>query len=169
MAVRTPTASELRRFVFGQWALTIVFLAVMAIISTQLSGPNYNYPPIWVIAILMALIAASAVVTERAYLSVTPLDSEDTPEVWQEQSMRVFATQTGRTLIICVIPLLVAAIISVVWARIWGPWPIIVTVLPALAVLVWETWPHSRNTSIIAAMLDADGADCGLVTRFLSS
>lgn len=169
MADRTPSPTELRRFVMVQWALALVFLIVMGIISKQLSGPGYVYPPVWLIAILMALVVTCAVVTERAYRSITPLDPDHTPETWQEQSMRVFASQTGRAAIVSVIPLLAAAVISVGWARLWGPWPIIVTALPALAILIWETWPHSRNTSITAAMLDADGAESGLVARFLRS
>lgn len=169
MADSTPTVREVRRFVIVQWVLTAVFMVVMGVISLQLSGPGYVYPPIWLIAILMALVAVCAVITERAYLAVSALDPAQTQEEWQRKSMRVFAHQTGRALMICVVPILISAIISVVWARSWGPWPIIVTALPALIILVWETWPHSRNTSIIAAMLDAGGADCGLVRRFLRS
>lgn len=169
MADSTPTVREVRRFVIVQWTLTVVFMVVMGVISLQLSGPSYVYPPIWLIAVLMALVAVCALVTERAYLRVSALDPELPREEWERSSMRVFAHQTGRALMICVVPILVSAIISVVWARSWGPWPIIVTALPALTILVWDTWPHSRNTSLIAAMLDAEGADCGLVRRFLRS
>lgn len=169
MAERTPTTHDVRRFVIVQWALAGIFMLVMGVISQQLAQPQPAYPPIWLIAALMIVVVACAVAAERAFIYVTPLNPDDPPEAWQEQGMRVFTQQTGRALMICVIPLLISAIISVAWSTRWGPWPIIVTAIPALTVLAWETWPHSRNTSLIAAMLDAHGADCQLVARFLRS
>ena len=40
--------------------------------------------------------------------------------------------------------------------------------VPGLALLAFETWPSLRNTSMTAAMLDAEGADSGLVEAFRS-
>src|SRR5699024_11462456 len=116
MADSTPTVRDVRRFVIVQWTLTVVFMVVMGVISLQLSGPGYVYPPIWLIAILMALVAVCALITERAYLRVSALDPELPREEWERATMRVFAPQTRRAPMICVVPTTISAIIGVLGA-----------------------------------------------------
>ncbi len=159
LAPEETTPSEVRRTVAVQIALTSVFLLLMFVLR---SGLDADPPPIWLIVALLVVVGVGAVLCERAWLRITPLapDVED-PE---GRALEVYAAQTTRklgfgqgTVLLCVI---------VAFAADHAAWPVVIGALPALGVLVFETWPTARNLSLVEAMVEADGASTHLIEQF---
>jgi len=163
------TAKEIRKFAILQFAFTIAFLAV---VFWSFGGTDGAYPPIWLVVVLMAAIAVAAFFSERVSLTGTPLDPAETPENNQRIALETYASQTLRKLIYSEAPLLLAVLAcfaGIFGGNGYGGWPVLITALPGLALQAWETWPHLRNTSRSAAVLDSKGAESKLVENFRRS
>ena len=48
----------------------------------------------------------------------------------------------------------------------WGAWSLVVGAVPGIALLAFEATPSLRTTTLTEAVLDADGAESGLVEQF---
>jgi hypothetical protein len=158
------TPAEVRNFALLQVGLTAGFFVLLFF---MLGGAAEDYPPIWLIVLLVALVAVGAFFAERVWLSSSPLPADaDEPEL-RERAIGIFAGQTVRKLIYCEAPLLFAVVVGFVGG--YGGWPLVIAGFPGLLVLAWEVWPSLRNTSMSAAMLDSQGAKSHLVESFLES
>lgn len=155
------SVEDIRKFSIIQLVITAMFLGV---VFWMFDGTNADYPPIWLIVVLMVAIAVGAFLSERVWLTGTPLDPADGAAKNTERALSRFASQTVRKLIYTEIPLLVAVLSSFVFDH--GGWPVLIAGIPGLAVQAWETWPHLRNTSMAAAIFDSQGAESGLVESF---
>lgn len=153
------TPDEVRRFALIQLTLTSAFVALLFI---AFGGVEGDLPPWWVIALLLATVAASAVLSERVWLHAEPLDpaGDDLPQT----AVGVFAAQTVRKLMICEAPIVLAVLVTFIGS--WAAWPILLGAVPGVLVLAVETWPSVRNISMSAAMLESQGAQSGLVESF---
>lgn len=158
------TARDIRRFAVIQVVITAIFLVV---IYWLFSGPDDTYPPIWLIVVLMLAVATGAFFSERVWLSGTPLDPAADSESNQQLALDTFAAQTVRKLIYTELPLILAAVLC--FFGNYGGGTVLVTAVPGLAVMAWETFPHLRNTSMAAAILESQGAPSNLVESFRTS
>lgn len=158
------SVKDIRKFAIIQFLITLAFLGF---VFWMFSGTDAGYPPIWLIVVMMVAIAVGAFFSERVWLSGTPLDPEQSAETNQVLALEAFARQTVRKLIYCEAPLILAVLTCFVAN--YGGWPVLIAALPGLAVQAWETWPHLRNTSMSAAILDSKGADSQLVENFRRS
>jgi hypothetical protein len=159
-----PAPAEVRRFALTQICLTGMFLALLFFLA---GGTDADYPPIWLVVLLAALVGAGAVLADRVWLTASPLPADADAVAQHEQALSVFAAQTVRKLVYCEAPLLVAVVVAFTTDH--GGWPVVVAGFPGLLVLTWEVWPSPRNTSLSAAMLDSQGADSHLVESFLDA
>lgn len=157
------TAPEVRHFVLLQMVLTAGFYILLFFI---LGGTDADLPPTWLSATLVALVCLGGFLSERVWLSATPLPPDGDPERLRRQAIGIFAGQTVRKLMYCEVPLLIAVIVAFVTD--YGGWPLVIAGFPGLLVLAWEVWPSLRNTSMCAGMLDSLGADSKLVESFLA-
>lgn len=157
------TAPEVRHFVLLQLVLTSVFYVVLFFV---LGGTDADLPPTWLSVLLVVLVGVGAVLSERVWLSASPLPADGDPERLRREAIGIFAGQTVRKLMYCEAPLLIAIIVAFVTD--YGAWPLVIAGFPGLLVLVWEVWPSLRNTSLCAGMLDSQGADSRLVESFLA-
>jgi len=114
---------------------------------------------------MMLAIALGAFFSERVWLTGKPLDPNESAETNEELAIVAYANQTVRKLIYCEAPLIFAVFASFVGN--YGGWPVLIAALPGLIVQAWETWPHLRNTSMSAAILDPKGAESRLVENFV--
>ncbi|MET0468542.1 MAG: hypothetical protein ABW075_03220 [Aeromicrobium sp.] len=162
--VHESSPAEVRSFALLQIGLTAVFLVLLFF---MLGGSDADYPPIWLIVLLVALVGVGAFLSERVWLTGSPLPADSDPAELRERAVSIFASQTVRKLIYCEAPLLVAVVIAFVTDH--GGWPLVVAGFPGLLVLTWEIWPTPRNTSLTAAMLDSQGAESHLVESFLDA
>lgn len=158
------TPAEVRSFALLQIGLTAGFLLLLFF---MLGGSDADFPPIWLTVALLALVALGAFLSERVWLTGSPLPADADPAELREEAVGVFAAQTVRKLLYCELPLLVAVIVTFVAGH--GGWPIVIAGFPGMLVLTWEVWPTPRNTSMTAAMLDSQGADSRLVESFLDA
>lgn len=158
------TAPEVRHFVLLQMALTAVFCLILFFVLGGID--KADLPPLWLSAILVVAVGIGAVLSERVWLTASPLPPDGDPERLRREAIGVFAGQTVRKLMYCDAPLLLAAIVAFVTDH--GAWPLVIAGVPGLLVLAWEVWPTLRNTSLCAGMLDAQGADSRLVQSFLA-
>lgn len=142
--------------------LTAAFYVVLFLL---LGGTDADFPPIWLTATLVVLVAIGGFLAERVWLTGSPLPADGDPELLRRDAIGIFAGQTVRRLIYCEAPLLLAIIVAFVTD--YGGWPLVIAGFPGILVLVWEVWPTLRNTSMCAAMLDSQGADSQLVESFL--
>lgn len=155
--------SEVRTFAFLQMGLTTVFLTLLFF---AFGGTGEPLPPWWLIAVLLVVVAVTAVLAERVWLSATPMRSGGDPDEMQSHAVNIFAGQIVRKLAYCEAGIIFAVIVGFVTS--YGGWPMLIGGAPGLLLLAFETWPSLRNTSMTAAMLDAEGADSGLVEAFRS-
>jgi len=153
--------SEIRTFANIQLAITTVFLALMFFAFGGIGEP---FPPWWLVAVLLGVVAVSAFFAERVWLSAEPMNPDGDPEEMQSEAVGIFAGQVVRKLAFCMIGVVFSVIVG--FAGSYGGWPMLIGGVPALALIAFETWPSLRNTSMTAAMLDAEGADSGLVEAF---
>lgn len=156
------TAPEVRHFVLLQVILTAGFYVLLFF---MLGGTDADVPPIWLSASLVALVGIGAFFAERVWLTASPLPADGDPEQLRREAIGIYAGQTVRKLMFCEAPLLIAVVVAFVTD--FGGWPFVIAGFPGLLVLAWEVWPSLRNTSIVAGMLDAQGADSRLVESFL--
>jgi hypothetical protein len=156
------TPRELRGFAILQWLLTAGFLVLL---YWMLGGTDADFPPYWLAGLLLVLVVCGTILAERAWLSMRALPSNIAESEAQSAAIGLFAKLTVRKLIFCEIPLLVAVFVAFVSP--YAAWPLVIAGFPGLLVLAWETWPSLRNTSMAAAMLEASGAESGLVQSFL--
>ena len=163
--MKTPeyetSPSEVRTFAYLQLGLTTVFLALLFL---AFGGTDADFPPWWVVAMLLGVVAVTAVLAERVWLSARPMDPDGDPDEMRTRAVGVFAGQVVRKLAYCEAGVIFAVIVGFVAP--YGGWPMLIGGVPGLALLAFETWPSLRNTSITEAMLDAEGAESGLVEAF---
>ncbi|MEO6472529.1 MAG: hypothetical protein ABIO14_12080 [Aeromicrobium sp.] len=157
-------AKDIRKFAIIQLVITVVFLALIFWMS---GGTDADYPPIWLIVGLMAAIGIAAFFCERVWLTTPALDPAADPIENHKAALDIFTGQTVRKLIISETPLLLAVLSCFVFNR--GGWPVLIAALPGLAVMAWEIYPHLRNTSRTAVILDSKGVDSRLVDNFLDA
>lgn len=155
------TAPEVRHFVLLQMVLTAGFCVLLFFV---LGGTDADLPPIWLSVTLVALVIVGAVLSERVWLTASPLPADGEPDRLRRDAIGIFAGQTVRKLVYCEAPLLIAAVIAFVTD--YAAWPLVIAGFPGILVLAWEVWPSLRNTSIVAGMLEANGADSRLVESF---
>ena len=155
--------SEVRTFAFLQLGLTAVFLTLLFF---AFGGTGPSLPPWWLIAVLLGVVAITAFLAERVWLTATPMDPGGDPHEMQEEAVGIFAGQIVRKLAYCEAGVIFAVVVGFVTS--YGGWPMLIGGVPGLALLAFETWPSLRNTSMTAAMLAAECADSGLVEAFRS-
>jgi hypothetical protein len=155
------TPSEVRNFALLQLGLTAVFLVL---IYALIGGTDADFLPWWLLVVLLAAVAVGATLAERVWLSASPLPPADDRDALTARAVGIFAGQIVRKQAYCQAPILLAVLCTFVFPH--GGWPIIVGGLPGLVVLAFETWPGLRNTSMTEAMLNAEGAEAGLVESF---
>ncbi|MGI9084079.1 MAG: hypothetical protein ACR2FE_02165 [Aeromicrobium sp.] len=155
--------SEVRTFALLQLGLTTVFLGLL---FWALGGTDADLPPWWIIVALLLMVAISGLFAERVWLSARPLSPGVEPDQLRSQAVNVFAGQTVRKLAYCTVSVVFAVLVGFVGS--YGGWPVLIGGLPSLVLIAFETWPSLRNTSITEAMLDAEGAESGLVESFRS-
>jgi len=153
--------SEVRTFAYLQLALTTVFLGLLFF---AFGGISESFPPWWLVAVLLGVVAVSAFFAERVWLSADPMRPDGDPDELQAQAVGIFAGQVVRKLAFCEVGVILSVIVG--FATSYGGWPMLIGGVPALALIAFETWPSLRNTSMTAAMLDAEGAESGLVEAF---
>lgn len=155
------TPSEVRRFALLQLGLTTLFLVL---IYAMIGGTDADFLPWWLIAVLLLVVAAGATLAERVWLSAPPLDPAGNRDTLTAKAVGIFAGQIVRKQVYCQAPILLAVLATFVFP--YGGWPLLVGAVPGLLVLAFETWPSLRNTSMTEAMLNAEGAEAGLVESF---
>jgi hypothetical protein len=155
--------SEIRSFAFLQLGLTTVFLVL---IFFALGGTSREFPPWWLVVVLLGVVAITGFLAERVWLSARPMSPGRDRDEMQVEAVSIFASQIVRKLAYCEAGVIFA--IAVGFVAPYGGWPPLIGGVPGLALLAFETWPSLRNTSMTAAMLDAEGADSGLVEAFRS-
>lgn len=158
------SVKDIRKLAIIQFLITLIFLGI---VFWMFNGTDADYPPIWLIVVMMVAIAVGAFLSERVWLTGTPLDPAESPENNEVLALEAYASQTIRKLIYCETPLVLAVLVCFVGN--YGGWPVLIATLPGLAVQAWETWPHLRNTSMSAAILDSKGAESLLVENFVRS
>ena len=158
------TPAEVRSFALLQIGLTGGFLLLLFF---MLGGDHAPFTPIWLTVVLVALVAVGAFLSERVWLSASPLPADTDPAEAERDAVGIFAAQTVRKLIFCETPMLVAVVVAFVTDH--GGWPLVVAGFPGMLVLTYEVWPSPRNTSLTAAMLDSQGAESRLVESFLDT
>lgn len=156
------SARDISKFSLVQFGVAAVFLAVVFWIF---GGTDDPFPPIWLTIVLLLVVAGGAFFAERVWLNGIHLDPDEEPATNRQLAIDRFASQTVRKLVCTEIPLLVTILACFIFTE-YGGWPIVIAGLPGLAVQAWETWPHLRNTSMAAAVFDADGAESNLVEQF---
>jgi hypothetical protein len=155
--------SEVRTFALLQMGLTTLFLVLLFL---AFGGTDADFPPWWIVAGMLVVVAIAGFFAERVWLSASPLRPGGDPQQLQLRAVGVFAGQVVRKLAFCEASVIVALAVGFVGP--YGGWPMLIGGVPGLALLAFETWPSLRNTSITAAMLEADGAKSGLVEAFRS-
>jgi hypothetical protein len=155
--------AEIRGFAIVQVVLVGIFLAVL---FWAFGGREGTIPPWWLIIPLLAAPAAAAYFAERVWLEARPLDPADPPEEQTNQAVSVFAGQTLLKLYFCTASIIFAIIIGFVFRNHAG-WPILIGGIPSLAVMAFEIWPSTRNTSMTEVMLNSNGGAANLVKSFL--
>lgn len=155
---------DVRKFTIIQLVITAAFLAV---VFWMFNGTDADYPPIWLIVLMMIAIGVGAFFSERVWLTGTPLDPTESAQTNQELAITAYANQTVRKLIYCETPLVIAVFACFIGN--YGGWPVLIAALPGLTVQAWETLPHLRNTSMSAAILDSKGAESRLVENFVNA
>ncbi|MGH3457179.1 hypothetical protein [Aeromicrobium sp.] len=155
--------AEVRTFAFLQMGLTAVFLVLL---FWAFGGTDARFPPWWIVLLLLLAVAISAFFAERVWLSARPLSPAVDPDELRSRAVGVFAGQIVRKLAYCEASVIFAVIVGFVAP--YGGWPMLIGGVPGLALIVFETWPSLRNTSMTEVMLDADGAESGLVESFRS-
>jgi hypothetical protein len=167
MPMRIPefdaSPAEIRGFAIVQVVLVGIFLAVL---FWAFGGREGTIPPWWLIIPLLAAPAAAAYFAERVWLEARPLDPADPPEEQTNQAVSVFAGQTLLKLYFCTASIIFAIIIGFVFRNHAG-WPILIGGIPSLAVMAFEIWPSTRNTSMTEVMLNSNGGAANLVKSFL--
>ena len=158
------SVKDIRKFAIIQFLITLIFLGI---VFWMFNGTDADYPPIWLIVVMMVAIAVGAFLSERVWLTGTPLDPAESPQNNEALALEAYANQTIRKLIYCEAPLVLAVFVCFVGN--YGGWPVLIAALPGLTVQAWETWPHLRNTSMSAAILDSKGAESLLVENFVRS
>jgi hypothetical protein len=153
--------SEVRTFAFLQMALTTVFLALL---FWAFGGTDADFPPWWLVIVLLAAVGVSAFFAERVWLSARPLNPNVSPEELKAQAVGIYAGQTVRKLAFCEASVIFAVVVGFVGP--YGGWPMLIGGVPGIALIAFETWPSLRNTSITEVMLDSEGAESGLVEAF---
>lgn len=163
LAEYETSPQEVRRFALLQIGLTAGFVVL---IFLTLGGTDADLPPWWVLAVLLVVVFAAGVLSERVWLQSSPLDPDEDPEELERRAVGIYAAQTVRKLMYCEGAVLLAILISFIGT--WGGWPILLAGVPGLFLLGFETWPGLRNLTMTAAMLEADGAETRLVESFRS-
>jgi hypothetical protein len=158
------TPKEVRNFAQLQIGLVGGFLVLLFF---MLGGSDADYPPAWLAVTLVVPIAVGAFLAERVWLTASPLPADMPPPELRNQAVGLFAGQTVRKFFYCFAALLPGVIAAFVGD--YGGWPLVIVGFPGIAVLMWETWPSLRNTSLTAAMLDSQGAQSHLVESFIES
>ncbi len=153
--------SEVRTFAFLQLGLTTVFLALLFL---AFGGFDADLPPWWLIAILLLVVALAGFMAERVWMTSAPLDPTEDPETLRTRAVGIFAGQVIRKLAYCEASVIFAVMVGFIGP--YGGWPMLIGGVPGLLLLAFETWPSLRNVTITEAMLEADGANAGLVEAF---
>jgi hypothetical protein len=155
--------SEVRTFAYLQLGLTTAFLVLLFF---AFGGTGGAFPPWWLIAVLLGVVAITAFLAERVWLKARPMSRDRDPDEMQAEAVGIFAGQIVRKLAYCEAGVIFAVVVGFVAP--YGGWPMLIGGIPGLALLGFETWPSLRNTSMTAAMLDSEGAESGLVEAFRS-
>lgn len=158
-APQDTTPAEVRKVVKVQLGLAAVF---MVVVFGLLDGLDSDRPAIWLMVLPLVVLAIGAVLAERAWLGIKPLDPE-APHT-ERAALEAFVSLTTRKFVYCEGALLLCVILAFASNR--AGWLVAIAAIPGLAVLAFETWPSARNLSLTAAMLDANGTDSGLLESF---
>ena len=155
--------AEVRTFAFLQMGLTTVFLALL---FWAFGGTDADFPPWWLVVVLLAAVGVSAFLAERVWLSARPLNAGVPTDELKAQAVGIYAGQTVRKLAYCEASVVFAVVVGFVGS--YGGWPMLIGGIPGVLLIAFETWPSLRNTSITEAILDSEGAESGLVEAFRS-
>lgn len=153
--------SEVRTFAFLQLGLSAVFLALLFL---AFGGTDADLPPWWLIGVLLGFVAITGILAERVWLTARPFRPGSDPQQMRSRAVGIFAGQIVRKLAYCEAGIIFAVVVGFVGS--YGGWPMLIGGVPGLALLAFETWPSLRNISMTEAMLNAEGAESGLVEAF---
>ncbi|WP_286928000.1 MULTISPECIES: hypothetical protein [Aeromicrobium] len=150
----------MKRFVALQLGVTVLFAALVVVVFGGGDEPAARW---WVALALFALVLAAGAFVSRAWSRPAPLAVDDpTP---QETSVRRLSSHVARSFLVLEIPLVLSAVLGL--AGLIGGAVMLVTVVAALAALVFGTWPTRRNVDRFATALERDGASSGLREAFV--
>ena len=90
--------SEVRTFAFLQLGLTTVFLFLLFF---AFGGTSGAFPPWWLIAVLLGVVAITGFLTERVWLRARPMSPHSDPDEMQAEAVGIFAGQIVRKLAFC--------------------------------------------------------------------
>jgi hypothetical protein len=155
------SAKELRSFSTLQVVITTVFVVVLYFV---LGGTDAPRPSWWAMLALLVPVVVAAVLAERVWTGTPTLDPATDGDEQNRRATAVYAAHTVRRLAICQSAIIVAILVTFVAP--WGAWPLVITAVPGIVLLAWETTPTLRSLSLTEALLDADGADSRLVESF---
>lgn len=152
---------EVRRFVALQVVIAAGFVVVLFL---ALGGTDDTRPPWWVMLLMVAPVAVAAFFAERVWMDAPALDPSDPVEEQRRRGVAVYAAHTVRRLAICQVPVIVSVLVTFIGP--WGAWSLVVGAVPGIALLAFEAFPSLRSTTLTEVVLDADGAESGLVEQF---
>lgn len=158
-----PTARDLRRAAMVQLGLAVVFGAGS---FWARDGLRPEFPPWWVVLLLLIAVVAGLVLAERVPYRAEPIDPALGGERAREAAMTAFGDQIVRRLLYTGVP--VGLVIAAAYVFDHGGWPILLVGPVALAVMVFETWPSLRTVTLSAVILESAGAQTGLVEEFIA-
>ena len=152
---------EVRRFVALQVVITAGFVVVLFF---ALGGADDARPPWWVMLLMIAPVGVAAFFAERVWMDAPALDPAESVEEQRRRGVAVYAAHTVRRLAICQAPVIISVLVTFIGP--WGAWSLVVGAVPGIALLAFEATPSLRTTTLTEVVLDADGAESGLVEQF---
>ncbi|GAA2075969.1 hypothetical protein IDH50_12220 [Aeromicrobium tamlense] len=149
----------MRRFVALQLGVTALFAALVLVVFGGGDEPAARW---WVALALFALVLVAGAWVARSWSRPAPLAADD-PDP-RDTALRRLSSHIARAFLVLEIPLVISAVLGL--AGLIGGGVMLVTVVAALAALVFGTWPTRRNVDRFAAALEQGGASSGLREAF---
>lgn len=147
------------------FAGTLVMLTVVSTILLPLDEADAP-PPLALAAFLLAPLLALLVIEAIGYRAA-PLDAGSADgglERVQTQAVARFMPGQMLRLALAEAPLL--ALLALSFVLPYGPWPLLVALVPGIAVLLFVAWPTRRNVQRVADALEAEGTRSYLPEAF---
>lgn len=158
---RPPSPEDLRRSVTVQVALTGLFC--LGIIMLR-GGTGAPFPPWWLLAVLVASVAVGAAVALRLPHRLQPLAADRPADELRAEAALTFARVTLQRGVATGVPLVLIVFSTFVTET--AGWAVITVAPLGLVVMAAFTWPTLRSVALTAAVLEAEGAETGLLDAY---